>query len=66
VYVVDKPNMLPGDESNHNYLVTDKSSENYECSVVNGIQSTYNIIVFRNESEYDSNGLPARRILQLR
>ena len=51
VYVVDKPNMMPGDETNHNYLVTDKSSENYECTTVSGIQPTYNVIVFRNESE---------------
>jgi hypothetical protein len=52
VYVVDKHDkLLPGDETNHNYLVTDKLSENYECSVVAGIQSTYNVIVFRKESE---------------
>lgn len=51
VYVVDKPNMLPGDESNHNYLVTDKSRQNYECTVVNGIQSAYNAIVFKIENE---------------
>ena len=51
VYVVDKPNMLLGDESNHTYLVTDKSKQNYECTVVNGIQSAYNIIVFKNDDE---------------
>ena len=51
IYVVDKPNMLPGDDTNQNFLVTDKSNENYECSIVSGIQSTYNVIVFRNESE---------------
>ena len=51
VYVVDKPHMLPGDESNHNYLVTDKSCQDYECTLVSGIQATYNVIVFRNVHE---------------
>jgi hypothetical protein len=38
VYVVDKHDkLLPGDETNHNYLVTDKLSENYECSVIAGV-----------------------------
>jgi hypothetical protein len=51
VYVIDKPNMLPGDDQDHNYLVTDKTEENYNCSQVNGIQSSYTMTAFRNLDE---------------
>ena len=39
VYVTDKPQILEGDENNHNILVTNKEEENYECTLVTGIQS---------------------------
>jgi hypothetical protein len=43
--------MLPGDETNHDILVTNKSEENYECTTVSGMQSSCNVIIFKNDSE---------------
>ena len=51
VYVTDKPQMLEGDMTNPNILVTDKEMENNECTVVPGIQSSYNAIAFKNSQE---------------
>ena len=51
VYVTEKSQMLPDDEMNHDILVTNKSEENYECTAVSGIQSSYNVIVFKNDLE---------------
>jgi hypothetical protein len=76
VYVTDKPLMGEGDSDNHDILVTDKETENYDCTGVHGIQSCCNIIAFRNEnvhrkqhtSEMDSvaaitaEGQPSQRI----
>ena len=49
VYVTEQSQMLPGDETNHD--ITNKSEENYECTTVSGIQSSYNVIIFKNDSE---------------
>ncbi len=51
VYVTDKLQMEVGDNENHDILVTDKETTNYECTALNGIQSSYNIIAFKNENE---------------
>ena len=45
--VVDFPDVQPNDETNDLILVTNKLLENYECTNVQGIQSSYNAIVFR-------------------
>ena len=51
VYVTDKSDMEEGDYADHNILVTDKDTQNYESSSVQGIQSCYNMIAFRNTNE---------------
>ena len=43
--------MEEGDYDDHNILVTDKETQNYESSSVLGIQSCYNMIAFRNMHE---------------
>ena len=51
ICVTDLPFAAPGDKDDSRILITDKSSENYECSNVPGIQRCYNIILFRIASE---------------
>jgi hypothetical protein len=58
VYVTDKPLMEEGDGDNHDILVTDKETENYDCTGVHEIQSCYNMIAFRNENESGDIGTP--------
>ena len=47
VLVVDFPDMQLNDEINDRILITNKLLENYECTNAQGIQSSYNAIVFR-------------------
>ena len=72
MYVTDKSDMEEGDYDDHNILVTDKETQNYESSSVLGIQSCYNMIAFRNSHESGEvnttqhpNSLSQRWILQL-
>lgn len=51
MYVTERSLMYDGDDENHNFLVTNKAEENYECTTVSGIQSSYNVIVFKNAAE---------------
>ena len=51
VYVTEQSQMLAGDYDDHNIPVTNKSEENYECTTVKSIQSSYNVIVFKNNLE---------------
>ena len=51
IYVTDLPFAAPGDVNDSRILITDKSTENFECTNVSGIQRCYNIIVFSSTSE---------------
>jgi hypothetical protein len=64
VYVTDTPEKIAGDDNDHNILVTDKLKENYECSTVPGIQSSYNMIAFKNLLE--SGAINTRQTVYLR
>ena len=64
VYVTDKSDMEEGDYDDHNILVTDKETQNYESSSVLGIQSCYNMIAFRNTHE--SGGVNTTQTVYLR
>ena len=45
--VVDFPDIQPNDEANSKILITNKHLENYDCTIAQGIQSSYNAIVFQ-------------------
>jgi hypothetical protein len=51
VYVTERSLMFDRDDENHDILVTNKLEENYEFTTVSGIQSCYNVIVFKNVAE---------------
>jgi hypothetical protein len=58
IYVVDDNNKKEGDLSNARILVTDKKAQNYDCTDVAGIQSSYCVIAFKNEQESGIIGTP--------
>ena len=45
--VVNLPDVESTDEANVEVLTTNKLQENYECTNAQGIQSSYNAVVFR-------------------
>ena len=47
ILVVDLPDVQPTDEANSKILITNKDLENYDCTIAQGIQSSYNAIVFQ-------------------
>ena len=51
IYVNDLPDTITGDDTDSRIIVTDKTTENYECTHVPGIQSSYNAVAFRDLSE---------------
>jgi hypothetical protein len=51
IFVVEESDKLTGDDNNSKILITDKASQNYECSVVKGIQSCHCIIAFKDDTE---------------
>ena len=48
--VVDLPNALAADKKDSRILITNKALENFECTNVPGIQSSYNAIAFKNST----------------
>jgi hypothetical protein len=62
VYVTDKSDMEEGDYEDHNILVTDKETQNYECGTVPGIQACYNMIAFRNAVAPSGSATPFSRL----
>ena len=51
IYVNDLPDTITGDDTDSRIIVTDKTTENYECTHVSGIQSSYNAVALRDLSE---------------
>ena len=51
IYVNDLPNTISGDNTDSRIIITDKALENYECTHVPGIQSSYNAAAFRDLTE---------------
>ena len=47
IYVNDLPNANSGDNMDSRIIITDKAMENYECTHVQGIQSSHNAVAFR-------------------
>ena len=45
--VVDFPEIIPTDANDSRIIITNKVEENFECTNVSGIQSSYNAIAFR-------------------
>ena len=53
MYVTEKSDVEEGDYDDHNILVADKVTQNYESYLVPGIQICYNMIAFRSTHESD-------------
>ena len=51
IYVNNLPNTISGDNTDSRIIITDKAMENYECTHVSGIQSSYNAVAFRETGE---------------
>jgi hypothetical protein len=51
IYVVDDNNKSVGDETDSRILIADKKKQDYDCSEVKGIQSSYCAIAFKNDNE---------------
>jgi hypothetical protein len=50
-WVNDLNNKSVGDKTNPRILITDKKTQNYDCTEVKGIQSSYCVIAFRDDNE---------------
>jgi hypothetical protein len=56
VFVVEESDAKASDKADHNFLVTTKATQDYDCSVVEGIFSCHMIIVFQDSTETGETG----------